>query len=105
MIPYSSLESCLRRVLRTAISISIPPFLYRLMEAVFSHSLGVWEEERENGEGTEEEQSSVVCAGMCACVCMHAYMCVVWFCYDSLDPKQPILPAEDCAGLLRGIYS
>ncbi len=24
--------------------------------------------------------------------------------YDSLDPKQPILPAEDCAGLLRGIY-
>ncbi len=25
--------------------------------------------------------------------------------YDSLDPKQPILPAEDCAGLLRGIYS
>ncbi len=25
--------------------------------------------------------------------------------YDSLDPKQLILPAEDCAGLLRGIYS
>ncbi len=25
--------------------------------------------------------------------------------YDSLDPKQPILPAKDCAGLLRGIYS
>ncbi len=37
-------------------------------------------------------------------------MVVLWtrfseICYDSLDPKQPILPAEDCAGLLRGLHS
>ncbi len=25
--------------------------------------------------------------------------------YDSLDPKQPILPTEDCAGLLWELYS
>ena len=33
----------LLQVLRTSLSISVPPFLYGLVERVFSHSVVAWE--------------------------------------------------------------
>jgi len=59
----------LLQILHTSLSISIPSFLYRLVESVLSHSVRVWEEgsggggnlEGGRGEGEEMEDNGGCC--------------------------------------------
>ena len=63
----------LLQILHTSLSISIPSFLYRLVEGVLSHSVRVWEEGsrgagnleggREEGEEMEDNGGCCDCAG------------------------------------------
>ena len=70
----------LLRVLHTSLSISVPPFFYRLVEDVLSHSVRVWEEggagkgDGEKGESMEE--SGRLCVCVCVCVCLCACVCL-----------------------------
>lgn len=58
----------LLQILHTSLSISIPSFLYRLVEGVLSHSVRVWEEGSRGGgnlEGGGEEGEEIEDSGEC----------------------------------------
>ena len=64
----SSLMDTLLQILHTSLSISIPSFLYRLVEGVLSHSVRVWEEGSRGGgnlEGGGEEGEEMEDNGEC----------------------------------------